>query len=134
MLPIYLCEEGQIKKAYASDNKEGPLTIAKNNIAVYGLSNKISTLKSDGIKDISSDILNGDEEAKNQLLLSYLKYPIIMAKRCAKDIDEFKDYLHAGNLALFESLESFSYKKGACFTRYLNFQIRKEITKVIADR
>ena len=58
MLPIYLCEEGQIKKAYASDNKEGPLTIAKNNIAVYGLSNKISTLKSDGIKDISSDILN----------------------------------------------------------------------------
>ena len=36
-------------------------------------------------------ILNGDEEAKNQLLLSYLKYPIIMAKRCAKDIDEFKD-------------------------------------------
>ena len=79
-------------------------------------------------------ILNGDEEAKNQLLLSYLKYPIIMAKRCAKDIDEFKDYLHAGNLALFGSLESFSYKKGACFTRYLNFQIRKEITKVIAGR
>ena len=58
MLPIYLCEEGQVNKAYASDNKEGPLSIAKNNIAVYGLSNKITTLKSDGVKDIALDVLN----------------------------------------------------------------------------
>ena len=57
-LPIYLCKEGQIEKAYASDNKDGPLNIAKNNISVYGLSNNITTLKSDGIKDIDINILN----------------------------------------------------------------------------
>ena len=57
-LPIYLCKENQIDKAYASDNKEGPLNIARNNISVYGLSNNITTLKSDGIKDIELNILN----------------------------------------------------------------------------
>ena len=78
------------------------------------------------------EILNGSEKAKNKLLLSSLKLPILMAKKCARDIEEFIDYLHAGNLALFEALDSFSYKQGACFTRYANMLIKKSIVSVIA--
>ena len=57
-LPIYLLKEEQIKKAYASDNKEGPLNIAKKNIESSNLENNIITLKSDGFKQINDEILN----------------------------------------------------------------------------
>ncbi len=56
-LPIYLLNEKQIKKAYASDNKDGPLTIAEKNISSAGLNTKIITMKSDGIDMIDSAIL-----------------------------------------------------------------------------
>lgn len=57
-LPIYLLEEEQIKRAYASDNKEGPLAIAIKNISSSCLNTKILTIKSNGIDMINSDILN----------------------------------------------------------------------------
>lgn len=80
------------------------------------------------------DILKGNNDAKEQLLLSNLRLPILMAKKYSKDIDEFKEYLHAGNCALFEALDAFSYKKGSCFTRYANMLIKKSFVSVIADR
>lgn len=85
-------------------------------------------------EELYLEILKGNEEAKERLLLSNLRLPIYMAKKCARDLDEFKEYLHAGNCALFEALDTFSYKKGSCFTRYTNMLIKRHITAVIADR
>ena len=56
-LPIYLLKENQIKKAYASDNKDGPLNIAEKNIVSYNLSKNILTIKSDGIISLDNNIL-----------------------------------------------------------------------------
>lgn len=47
-VPIYLISKNICDFAYAMDVNEGPLTIAKSNIADAGLQDKIETLLSDG--------------------------------------------------------------------------------------
>lgn len=47
-VPIYLVKENICRLAYAMDVNEGPLEIAKSNIAEEGLQDKIETLLSDG--------------------------------------------------------------------------------------
>lgn len=47
-VPIYLIKENICKFAYAMDVNEGPLAIAKSNIADAGLQEKIEALLSDG--------------------------------------------------------------------------------------
>lgn len=51
-LPIYLVKKGLIKRALACDVAKGPLSIAKDNIAKEGISDRIVTKLSDGIRDI----------------------------------------------------------------------------------
>ena len=48
-LTIYLTKERSIEKAIAADNKEGPLQMAKVNIANYHLEDKIELILADGL-------------------------------------------------------------------------------------
>ncbi|MBO5408176.1 MAG: SAM-dependent methyltransferase [Clostridia bacterium] len=52
-LPIYLAEKGQIQRAYACDLRDGPLKTAANNITAYHLKDRIQTVKSDGLHELS---------------------------------------------------------------------------------
>lgn len=54
-LPIYLIKNNMIKYAYACDVREGPLTAAKKNIRLNGFENKITTVLSDGLKEVSDN-------------------------------------------------------------------------------
>ncbi len=54
-LPIYLLEEGRIPSALAADVRKNPLERAKENIAAHGLSDRIETHLSDGLKKINTD-------------------------------------------------------------------------------
>ena len=49
-VPIYLCKMGIIEHAVASDIREGPLNIAKNNIIKFGLNEKIETVLCPGLE------------------------------------------------------------------------------------
>ena len=49
LLTIYLTKERSIEKALAADNKEGPLQMAKVNIANYHLEDKIELILADGL-------------------------------------------------------------------------------------
>lgn len=49
LLTIYLIKERSIEKALAADNKEGPLQMAKVNIANYHLEDKIELILADGL-------------------------------------------------------------------------------------
>lgn len=51
-LSIYLCEQGIANHIYASDINEGPISRAREHIAKAGLSNRIDTVMSDGLKGI----------------------------------------------------------------------------------
>ena len=52
-LPIYLAQQEQIKQAYACDLRDGPLKTASKNIAFYHLKDRIQTVKSDGLHELS---------------------------------------------------------------------------------
>ena len=49
LLTIYLTKERSIENALAADNKEGPLQMAKVNIANYHLEDKIELILADGL-------------------------------------------------------------------------------------
>ena len=59
-LPIYSVQTGKCKYAIASDLREGPLYIANKNISENGLSDKIQTMKCngmDGYSDKNCDVI-----------------------------------------------------------------------------
>lgn len=53
LLPVYLCQKG-CPRAFASDINEGPTDRARANIAKYGLSDKITAARRDGLDGIES--------------------------------------------------------------------------------
>ena len=55
-LPIHCINEGYVSKALAIDNKEGPFVIAYANVTKAKLHDKITVIKSDGIKDIDNEV------------------------------------------------------------------------------
>lgn len=56
LLDIYLVKEDKIKKAVASDIKEGPLKNAKENIKKYKLEKKIDIKLGNGLDTYTDDI------------------------------------------------------------------------------
>ena len=53
-LPIYLVKYGVCERAVAADVNEGPLNVAKRNIAQTRVKDKIETVLSDGLKKIDA--------------------------------------------------------------------------------
>lgn len=56
LLPCFLVGSGISPKAYAVDNKEGPINKAKDNIKRFKLEGKVIPLLSNGIDDICDDV------------------------------------------------------------------------------
>lgn len=53
-LPIYLAQAGKIQRALASDINAGPVEAARKNIISYGVGNKVTAQKSDGLDGVES--------------------------------------------------------------------------------
>ncbi len=103
-LPIHLVKEGVCPSAIASDINEGPVNRAKINIAVSGLSKKITVLKADGLDEAVSlspddiiiagmggelirDIINASEYVKSpniRLILQPMTMPEVLREYLAK--------------------------------------------------
>ncbi|MDO4500992.1 MAG: class I SAM-dependent methyltransferase [Erysipelotrichaceae bacterium] len=56
LLPCFLVTNNICKKAYASDNKDGPLSKAKENIEKFNLTGKVVPILADGIEKIRDDV------------------------------------------------------------------------------
>lgn len=56
LLPCFLAKEDLVKKAYAIDNKEGPLNFAYDNIETYNLKDKVYPILADGLDNLSNDV------------------------------------------------------------------------------
>jgi len=52
-LPVYLVKQGVISRAVASDVAEGPLLSAKETVAMAGLGDRIETVLSDGLQNVT---------------------------------------------------------------------------------
>ena len=81
-VPIYLVKENICQFAYAMDVNEGPLKIAKSNIAEEGLEDKIETILSDGFDSF------GDRDADSVIIAGMGGDLIVDILARAKDFDE----------------------------------------------
>ncbi len=54
-LPVFLCEEGRIKRAIAADIGRGPLASAQKHIDEHGLTKKIRTHLADGLTGLAEE-------------------------------------------------------------------------------
>ncbi len=102
-LPIYLVKQGICPCAIASDINEGPVNRAKLNVAVSGLSKKITVLMADGLDEAAAlspndiiiagmggelirDIINASEYVKNpdvRLILQPMTMPEVLREYLA---------------------------------------------------
>lgn len=103
-LPIFLVKQGICPGAIASDINEGPVNRAKINIAVSGLSSKITVLRADGLDEAANlspddiiiagmggelirDIIDASEYVKNKdvrLILQPMTMPEVLREYLAK--------------------------------------------------
>lgn len=89
-------------------------------------------------KEEEQDLLikakSGDEQAKQQLILSNLRLVVNIAKNYSNKGLGFIDLISEGNFGLIHAIDKFDYTKGYRFSTYAVWWIKQAITKAIISK
>ena len=108
LLPCFLLLEGICEKAYANDNKKGPLNRAITNINKYHLEDKIIPILADGLDGIKDDVdaisISGMgyytvEKILDRADLSRFKYIVV---QCNSDVNLLRKYISDHNYKIID--------------------------------
>ena len=83
--------------------------------------------------DVARRAAEGDESAKETLIVCNLKLVVSIAKRYLGHGLAFQDLIQNGNLGLMKAVEKFEYEKGFKFSTYATWWIKQAITRSLAD-
>ncbi len=95
---------------------------------------KFDLLKAEDEPILAKRILEGDEEAKQELINANLRLVVNIAKHYVGRGMAFLDLIQEGNLGLMKAVDKFDYTKGFKFSTYATWWIRQAITRAIADQ
>ena len=76
----------------------------------------------------------GDEEAKEKLIVSNLRLAVNVAKKYTNRGLPFLDLIQEGNLGLMKGVEKFDYTRGFKLSTYATWWIRQSVTRALADQ
>ena len=95
---------------------------------------KIPLLTYEQENELAERMVNGDAEAKKQLIESNLRLVVSIAKKYIGRGMHFLDLIQEGNLGLIKAVDKFDQSKGYKFSTYATWWIRQAITRAIADQ
>ena len=95
---------------------------------------KIPLLSFEEENALAERMVNGDQEAKKQLIESNLRLVVSIAKKYIGRGMQFLDLIQEGNLGLIKAVDKFDQNKGFKFSTYATWWIRQAITRAIADQ
>ena len=95
---------------------------------------KIKLLTYEEENELAIRMVNGDGEAKKELIESNLRLVVSIAKKYIGRGMHFLDLIQEGNLGLIKAVEKFDQTKGYKFSTYATWWIRQAITRAIADQ
>jgi RNA polymerase primary sigma factor len=84
--------------------------------------------------ELAKHVLEGDQEAKDELIQCNLKLVVSIAKHYVNRGMEFLDLIQEGNLGLMKAVDKFDYTRGFKFSTYATWWIRQAITRALADQ
>lgn len=104
------------------------LTIYLNDIKRYPL------LTPEEEKILAQKALEGDQEARQSLIQSNLRFVVSIAKQYEKTGFGLMDLINEGNLGLMSAVEKFDPQRGYHFISYAVWWIRQSILKAINEK
>ena len=91
-------------------------------------------LTNDEEYEVSKRMDEGDEFAKQRLILSNLRLVVSIAKKYTGRGILFLDLIQEGNMGLMRAVDKFDYRRGYKFSTYATWWIRQAITRSISDQ
>lgn len=93
-----------------------------------------SLLSKDQEKELFIKIKQGDEKAKDKVILSNLKFVISVSKNYINQGLDFEDLINEGNIGLIKAVDMFDHEKNIKFISYAVWWIRQHILQALVDK